>query len=298
MIEYLKYTRELIRAQLKRTGLYDFVRIKHKEARYDQSFAEMNAKFDIFIVSYSNSGRNWHRVMLGYYLARLTGTPESSALDLDKLCRIAGLPRTKYTHNAAGPAARLPASSRVVASSDQWRSKKVLLLVREPKAVLVSSFHHARFRLGFFDGSLSDFIRDPRFGIEKVATVYRRWHANRHLASVFDVVSYEGMHACPEGVLRKTIAFMGLAPDETIISEAVIFGRFENMRQYESANFFNSQRLRKRRADDRIEGDKVREGKTDSYKSHLTQEDNAYVDRRLAELGGNPFAAESALAPS
>lgn len=297
MIGPLKSLRGVLSAGMKEIRGGEPARIKKTQAGYAKKFAAANANFDAFILSYPKSGKTWLRLMVGFYLARVTGSPESDALELDMLGERAGLPRIKYAHNATQPIDCLPASTPCVASSDQWRARKVLVLVREPKAVLVSSFHHARFRSQFFGGSLSEFIRDPRFGIDKVATAYRRWHGNRHEASSFSVISYEQMHARPADVLRQTLAFIGApSPDESIIAEAVNFGRFENMKQYETMDYFKNDRMRNTGLADVSRGSKVREGKTDSFKSHLTGEDIAYIERRLAELGGNPFAAETAVA--
>lgn len=297
MIEFLKNAGELFRLKTGKARYDEYVRQKRKEASYKKMIKE-DATTTSFILSYPNSGKHWHQVMLGFYLARVTGAADSDAMLFDMLCRRAGLPRFIYSHNGTNHHARFPATNPCVAAVDHWRSRKVLLLVREPKAVLVSAFHHTRFRSMDFDGDLSMFIRDPRFGVDKIATAYQRWHANRHQASEFIVASYENMHARPEDVLRRTVAFIGLEPDATLISEAVKFGRFDNMKTYENADFFNHKGMRKKRANNPDAGNKVREGKTDAYKSHLTEDDIAYIDRRLAELGGNPFAAETALAPS
>lgn len=298
VIEFLNRARTFLRARIGKDRYDAFMRQKRKEARYKTKVARRHAKFDSFILSYPNSGRTWHGVMLGFYLARVTGSADSEALLLDALCQRAGLPLVLYSHNGTNHGALFHASNPCVAAVDQWRARKVMLLVREPKAVLVSAFHHTRFRSKDFSGGLPEFIRDPRFGIDKVVTAYQRWHANRHQASTFSVVSYEEMHARPEDVLHRTVALIGLTPDKAIISEAVRLGRFENMKQYESTDFFNHPDMRVERADNPDKASKVREGKTDAYKSHLTQDDIAYIDRRIAGLGGNPFVAQCALTPS
>lgn len=294
--------RKRTRRLLRRIGVMPFdeaAYAKKRQGDYARTFPELHAAVDTFVLSFPKSGRTWHRVMLGLYLARATGQPDQEALDLEKLCRAAGVPRIDYSHNGADITDYLTAAHPYFASPELWRGRKVILLVREPKAVLVSSFHHLRHRHHSrrFAGSLSDFIRDPRFGIDKIAAAHRRWHADRHLAPAFAVMSYEEMHRDPADVLRRTLTFIGLpAPDEALIAYAMTLSQFDNMQEYEANNYFGMSMMRKGQAGDC--GRKVREGKTDAYRNHLSEGDIAYIDARIAELGGNPFAREIALASS
>lgn len=163
------------------------------------------------------------------------------------------------------------------------------MIVREPRDILVSAYHHFRFRSQKNAGSLSDFIRDERTGVAKIVTAYQRWFANRRLASSFEVTSYEAMHARPADVLRQTLDVIGLPADEALVSEAIDFGRFESMSKFENPDFFKDGSIRRSSADRPAEMRMVRAGKTQSYKHALSAEDMAYIDQVFAEVGGNPF---------
>jgi hypothetical protein len=92
-----------------------------------------------------------------------------------------------------------------LASPELWRGKDVLLLIRNPRDVLVSAYHHYQFRTATFRRPISDFIRRPETGIAKILAAHHRWHDNRSLAASFRVASYERMHRSPEAVLRETL---------------------------------------------------------------------------------------------
>jgi len=261
------------------------------ERRHRNEFAYDRERSDVLVVSIPKSGRTWHRLMLGYYLARSCGEAEDRALKLVHLCRKARTKRVSYSHNGVSFLDWLPASSPVVASPELWSGKEVLLLVRDPRDVLVSAYHHYQFRTATFQRPISDFIRRPETGIAKLMTAHHRWHDNRRFAASFQVASYECMHQDPNAVLRQTLSLIGLTEvDEALIGETVEFCRFEKMQQYEATDRFGSARLRNESGDARSA--KVREGRVGSYRSHLSQEDQSFIDDYIGRAG-DPFAEPS-----
>lgn len=257
------------------------------ERRHRQEFAYDRERSDVLVVSIPKSGRTWHRLMLGYYLAKSCGEAESRALRLAHLCKKARTKRVSYSHNGVSFVDWLPPSSPVIASPELWSGRHVLLLVRDPRDVLVSAYHHYQFRTATFQRSISDFIRRPETGIAKLMTAHHRWHDDQHLALSFQVASYERMHEDPHAVLRETLLLIGLTEiDEALIGETVEFCRFENMQRYEATDRFGSARLRNESGDPKSA--KVREGRIGSYKSHLSQADRDYIDEFIRRVG-DPF---------
>lgn len=259
------------------------------EEKYRRQFIRDRNKAELLILSFPKSGRTWHRLLLGSYLAAQCRMPDSRAFDLDRLCAATGIKHIVYSHNGANFIDYIEPANPIVASAELWAGKQVLLLVRNPKDLLVSAFHHAKFREKCFGGSLSEFVRDRRTGIIKILTAFNRWYAERGLASSFLVVSYEEMHESPGQVLQKSLAVAGLkSVDEALVSRAVDFCRFEKMQQYESADYFANPRLRVEGPDPRAR--KVREGRIGTWKNALSSADDAYIDAQIARFG-NPFSA-------
>jgi len=226
--------------------------------------------------------------MLGGVLCQVTGRPSTQAMDLKKLCRAARIRQVVYTHNGANFDDALPFGHPKVADSAQWAGRPVLLIVRDPRDVLVSAYHHAKYRDSFYNGTMSDFVRSPETGIEKVLTALNRWHDQRSEASQFVVISYEAMHRHPMNVLRTTTDWLAVNAADDHFREAIEFASFDNMKQYERSNLFGDKRLMIKGTLE--EGAKVRAGKIGGYINYLSPEELAYIDERTRALG-DPFEA-------
>lgn len=258
-----------------------------REFRFKKRMRILHASNGAFVISLPKSGRTWHRLMLGHYLTRLAGQDTSNALNLDILCEAAGIPRIAYSHNGSSFVDKLSPASKAVASPVEWRDKKVLLLVRDVRDVLVSAYFHCRYRDGSFQGSVSEFIRNPFVGIEKALSALNRWHAARRLAASFDVISYEAMRHDPDAILKNALVFAGIQnPDSRLIEEAVKFTTVENLQRLEQSNYFSSEIMQNASGDPRAR--KVRSGKVGGFREHLSDGDLRFIEDAENRMG-NPF---------
>jgi sulfotransferase family protein len=236
------------------------------------------------VVSYPKSGRTWHRVILSRYIATLNGLETVRSIDTRKLTRKFGLPRISYSHNGAnflyphGP--RHPLNGH----AGFWRGRRILLLVREPKDVLVSCFFHAKHRSRSFDGNLSEFIRHPHTGIEKLLVAHHRWFAKQGKALAFMVQRYEEMLSDTGTAATKALEFLGFEIDQRLLSEAIEFARFDNLRVLEEEGYFQSGALG-RTAAMQQEAKKVRAGRVNGYREHMTAADIDYIQSMMAKIG-------------
>lgn len=242
-----------------------------------------------FVLSFPKCGRTWHKLMVGYYLARLSGASERSAFKVARLCSRVGIKPVQYSHNDTGFKDGLPPSSRLVASPYLWKGRPVLFLVRNPRDVLVSAYHHATLRSSTrFHGTISEFIRRPDTGIAKVLSAYNRWHDNLGLAAAYRVHSYEEMHRDAGAVLTSSLEFFGLtAIEAALVDDAVEFCRFDKMQSYERLDLFGAKQLRNDPGDPLAA--KVREGRVGSYKGVLAPADLDFIESTIARIG-DPFA--------
>lgn len=241
------------------------------------------------IVSYPKSGRTWHRAAVGLYLAHAYGLDARECLDTRYVTQAAGLPSTSYSHNGANFLHGTGPDHFLNANGLLWWGRNVLLLVREPRAVLVSSFHHMSSRSRKFNGTLSEFIRGPNTGIEKILIAYNRWHILSKKTRRFIVQSYEGMHARPRSSLCDALEFIGVSQiNDAAVEQALVLTQFESLRKLEQEKYFQHSSLNQRR--DKPNGQKVRDGKIDGYKNSLSPDDLNFIQQAINRIG-NPFEA-------
>jgi hypothetical protein len=239
---------------------------------------------DTYILSYPKTGRTWLRALVGKALVDRYGLPEERILETDTLTAMAGLPRAGFYHDGSAMIDGLD-HRELPADKSAYRGKRVLLLGRDVRDTLVSAYFQASRRVDLFDGPIGAFIRDARYGVEKILTFYRQWDAARGVPAAFAFLRYEAMHAQPAATLRTALAFLGAhdVPDR-VVDDAVAFASFDNLRRAETEDRFRSHMLRTPSSAD-PESFKVRKGRVGGFRDYLSPEDIEYVDACEAARG-------------
>lgn len=216
----------------------------------------------LVVVSFPRSGRTWMRVLLDRIGVYLT-----------------------YSHDESGHQKR-QSLSRMETDKSAYASHKVILLIRDPRDVAVSGYFLASHRRKLFDGSLSEFLRDPRHGLHKILHFNRTWFDNRGVPSDFLLVRYERLHSDLWAVLQRILAFADQRVDDQALKEAIEFCRFENMQRLERRGDFEEEYgvlLTSHGKDPSAL--KTRRGKVGGYQDVLSPLDRDYCDRVIRESG-------------
>jgi hypothetical protein len=216
------------------------------------------------VVSFPKSGRTWLHVML----ARLAhGARAPFVLDV---------PGVLFTHDDADKPG-LPLRT----DFGRYAGRKVVLLVRDPRDVLVSYFAHRTRRDRTYAGTLSAFVREPGYGAERIADFLAAWWRHRTVPRSFLLVRYEDLHADPRKELERLARFAGLPHGDAELEEAAAFGGFDRMVEMERAGAIDDKRLR---AADPADPDsyKVRRGAVGGWTAALSRADAAFVNAVMA----------------
>ena len=162
-------------------------------------------------------------------------------------------------------------------------AQPVVVITRDPRDVLVSTYYEQRFRdpLHKYSGNLSSFIRGS---VGSLSTILA-WQSTLHGALLslpsacrrsFLVVSYESLKACAACSLRRILCFLGHRPDNHIISTAVARCGFGSLKALNSTNpkwgVFGA---------GPPESNKVRAGIVGGYTRELQGEDLQFVEEAL-----------------
>jgi hypothetical protein len=168
-----------------------------------------------------------------------------------------------------------------------FRGRDVVLLIRDPKDVLVSLYMHNVYRepTPLYGGDLNSMVYSDVYGIEKFLKYYAAWHAQRAVPRALLLVRYEDLSHDAEGVMGEALTFLRLPRvNSALVREVVAYGSFENMRRLEVTNQTGLRTLRPsaRGGDQAFH---VRKGLVGDYANQLTEEAIRHIDRRVeAEL--------------
>lgn len=186
---------------------------------------------DVFLVGYPKSGNTW----LDFLVACLrTSKPED--INFDTLEKYVA---DTYYNNAT--TLKQLAKPRFLKSHEPFDSRypKVVYIVRDPRAVAISYYHHlVRLKVISPDFSISQFI--PQF-IEGKMDKFGTW--GEHVHSWFDArnqfpdrvmaVSYEDMKVATHSTLSQVATYLGIDSSTDRIREAISWASPDNMRRLE-----------------------------------------------------------------
>jgi len=216
------------------------------------------------VVSFPKAGRTWLRVML------------------DEL----GLP-FDYRHDGSTHSAAYKFSQIRVCSKPLFHMYPVVFLSRDPRDTVVSGYFELTRRDELpYNGTISDFLRDPRHGIKKCILFNKTWLKVGSRLRRFLPITYEKLKAEPEAVLREIVDFVGAEVTDDAIARVVRENTFEKMRQREANGEYGryKKKLTPRNKED-PESYKVRRGKIGGYVDYLSPEDLDYCDEMLERYG-------------
>jgi alcohol sulfotransferase len=236
---------------------------------------------DGVIASYPKAGRTWLRFILVNYLNQRF----ELGLTVDLHSMFGVIPNDILDPDRGRQAYRFgdrPEVPFLVASHTPYRrslfqSKDILLLLREPKDLMVSAYHHKVNHPGFA-GDIKAFLRDPEHGVDDLVRYCNGWAAHigdhRHL-----LMSYEQLSADAEAMVERTLRFFGIAVEREMLQAAVAAASFRSMRSVEATSNVPAHAPRP----DNPNSFRVRRGRVGSYATDLDGDDIAHVDRTCAE---------------
>jgi hypothetical protein len=240
----------------------------------------LGRRCDVFLLSYPKCGRTWLRLMIGRAVQPALGLRQRELLAFTNAAvRRPGVPRLLATHDDS-PQVKTP--EHVMTDKRGYRGRRVVLLVRDPRDVVVSLFfHRTRWRGDAYPGTVSEFVRERRGGLDTVLAFYNAWAAQRGLTDDLLIVRYEDLHTAAAAELARVLEFTGLDfVDADARERAVRLTTFERMQQIEGRNALHSRALRARDAGD-PESFRVRRGVVGGHRDYLSDADIAWIDGRI-----------------
>jgi hypothetical protein len=249
------------------------------------SQARLYSQSDAIVVSVPKSGRTWLRVFLYSYFCRSVN--REFTISNRKLAGT-GAPKVMFTHDLCSYVRNRKLKFRLLGKnlipSRVSRTKPILLLVRDPRDVIVSYFFQMTRRESKYRCDLPETIRHPRFGVNSIVEVLNTWMAEWEARKDFKVIRYEDCRSHTEAVFRDVLLFLGIGEiDEASFHHSLQFSSFENMKKMESARQFKNKILSAGNVED-PDSYKTRRGIVGGFKDYLGPEDIRYMNDALTRL--------------
>jgi len=287
---FMKITRELVRAatfflpEQKRIAI-------DRQLRGREEFNKLQ-QADCAIVSYGKSGRTWLRVMLSRFYQLKHGLPENSLIGFDNLhAKNPEIPLIFFTHDNY-----LKDFVGYADSKKDYYRKKVVLLVRDPRDVVVSQYFQWKHRMRPWKKRLNSypahgadisefqFAMDQDAGLPKIIDFLNLWADEAGKVDQLLVIRYEDMRRNTVEVLGQILDFIGTpaSPDEA--AEVANFSSMENMKKMEQESSFRGSGSRMLPGDRKNpDSYKVRRGKVGGFSDYFDEDQVNTIEQLLQQ---------------
>lgn len=234
---------------------------------------------EVHLVSYPKCGRTWLVLLIAEALQAHYGIRRRNPLRLRNFhSRRLRIPYI-HQHHDGGPEFLLP--EELERDKSFYANRRVILLVRDPRDVLVSSYFQKTKRNYNYEGTIDEYIQERRGGIETIVDFYNIWADQRRVPRDFLLVTYEDLHEDAAGQLRRVLEFIGIrGVTDDILQHAVEACRFDRMRELEASNTYRTGALSARDSGD-PDTYKTREGKVGGFRRHLDADSESRIDKLI-----------------
>ena len=247
---------------------------RHYEPEIDKHYREREVA-DYLLISQTNCGRTWLRILLGRVMQVTYSVEKVNLHYLYSFSELnPNLPSIKAIHEKYG-------------QFGSYETKKIILLVRDPRDALVSRYHQHKHEYPSYQ-DINDFILNSSELLSYIEDYNLWWQNSRELAGLL-VVRYEDMRANTQYELTRVLDFLEIEAEPATIADAVEYASFKNMRSIEAkgSSEVRAGVLRTSAIQGGVLSDqnslKVRKGKVGGYKEELSSEVVNFMDDLVRE---------------
>jgi Sulfotransferase domain len=252
------------------------------------------------ILSFPKSGRTWLAYLYAYYACyRVVGDQADRFIDREftptaHVYRPLEHPALRALHERSGAVVPPLRVAHYFGTTPYFQldvaltkvaGRRVAFLVRDPRDVVVSYFHHTMRRaeagrergkpVPASDVDLSEFIRSETHGIRAIVEYMNQVIERGPRAfGAFRSVQYEELVKSPRDTFTELLAFFGADVDEQAVAAAVARASFDNLQRLEM-----QRRTRKGAPAPPPDALRFRRGVPGAYRTELAEPDVAYLDK-------------------
>lgn len=241
------------------------------------------ARIPKFVFSYPKSGRTWLRFILANYLNDIYGL--GLEIDMNSMFNLLpnngqdplrGLPAYKYAENEPVPLIVFDHTYFDQAISNF----KSVFILRNALDTIVSQYFQMTYRIGSFQGTLTDFVRQSSASVTPFVDYLNSWAGYLNNASENHLlITYENLHTSIEETVSKVLDFLNLPCEKEQLKSAIELSTFARMKKIEISKGFPNPNIQFN-ANNAL---RAREGAVGGFTKHLNEDDIAFIRAELKE---------------
>lgn len=176
-----------------------------------------------WFISFPKSGRTWTKSIVEEYVRRRAGAPPFNYEDYAPWLRTGPwrqVPRLVFVH----PHCRETDPGVTQAYIGSLRERNVVILVRDPREVVVTYYFRLRKRMRDARAaslSLSEFLRDEETGIRRVVDFTNAWFRTEGRFHSRLFLRFEDVQAEPEKEISRFLKFLQIPVDKNLLNEVI-----------------------------------------------------------------------------
>ena len=180
---------------------------------------------DNYIISYPKSGRTWLYKILNLYSLKINN---KNYIKNRKMIRF-DKKFIKFIHDCGDPSP-YPVKPNYFRNKDIVKKKNIILL-RDPREIIISFWYHTRFRENIYKKEISEFINDKYLGIKKLISFYNFIHLNINKNAL--IISYQSLVEDTFLAIKKILLFLNLDIETSILQKCISECSFEKLQKEE-----------------------------------------------------------------
>jgi len=222
---------------------------------------------DIFLVSFPKSGNTW----ISFIIANIMVLKLELGIEVNDFNIHGFVPAIHQSQDIPSDMGFFP-FKRIIKSHAGFHSgyKNVLYILRDPRSVMVSYYKFLT-GLGRYDSSMSEFVREERYGVSAWVHHLEGWLKGISEGTRFRILKYEDFKSDIEGSINSMASLLGIRLSDEQLKIVVEKTSFEYMRELEK----QSASLSLKKHDKNFMF--VRKGSATAWKEELGPEDASYI---------------------
>lgn len=227
------------------------------------------------IISPKRAGTTWLQALLGSYLCRKYNLPGENLMRLAELTRDLKHP-VAITHDPQRDEPGTPAPEV------EYKNRRIVVLLRDPRDVIVSRYMLDRYRNRTTSLSIADFVCENMASLLRFYEVWLTCERGAFLG--YTTLRYEDLLADTRHQLINLVEFLGYDLDRKAIEKAIIFASFANMQRLEQGGRFHEYyKINDMLPTTNEDARRTRRGKAGGYRDYLDDGTVSWINDRLRE---------------